>query len=72
MHGWGWGKPQKAFESQSGQIFGAGLAVCRLITGPRSAEVDGGGNRDEARSSERLSGWVRRIDDQAIIGERKR
>ncbi len=41
MGGSGWGKPQTAFESQSGQIFGAGLAVCWLSTGPREAEVEG-------------------------------
>lgn len=54
MHGSGWAKLQKAFDSQSGQILGAGLAVCRLITGPREVEVDGGENWHEARSSDRL------------------
>jgi hypothetical protein len=58
MHGWGWGKPQKAFESQSGQIFGAGLAVCRLSTGPRKAEVEGGGDRARLAHPEALRGWV--------------
>lgn len=54
MGGSGGGTPQKAFEGRSGQIFGAGLAVCRPSTGPCGAGVDGGGNRGEARSSERL------------------